>query len=319
MLSLKHKDPDFEKTAVNESSDVHSNTREYKQSAPHSPPLVSSKYFFSPVTDWLREASKLYKLLITSSIFSAQKITSYPAISRDQMKTYEVNEIDDGEIFQIGFTRKDCSYTTITHLSMAFKSVETGEFLIVGRQNNQFLKPNRNDAEISFVWWVASYMLNFKTLYYFPKTHMDNEMKFEFFPGTSFNAEMTEATLTGAEIKGLIKKINEQICSGQYYDAFRSNCYSAVVYGLAQTIVHLNNKFKDETGDLVTIRADITSLFILLCKTLQDNHRMGAGTVNNSIVNSSVQKAIEILRERNILHIQGEAIEPRSDSDVATL
>ncbi len=300
----------LKKTDLNESGGDSSRIREYPHSGSDSPQLVSSKYFFSPITDWLGEALKLYKLLIKSSVLSSQKTTSYPAISRQQMMFDDIRDIDDTQLFQIGFTRKYCSYTSITHASLAFRCVETGNFLIVGRQNTQFLKPNRNDEEISFVWWVASYMLNFKTLWYFPKTYMDNEIKFEFFPGTPFDAEITEATMSGAEVKVLISKINEQICRGQYYDVVHSNCYSAVVFGLAQAILMLNSKFNDETGDLVAIKTDLTALFILLCKTLQDNHRIGAGTVNNSLVNRAVKKTMEILTERNILHIQSEGIEP---------
>lgn len=265
---------------------------------------VSSKSFFSPITNWLQEALRLRKLLITSSATSTEETIGYAAISRDQMMFDDISQIDDAQLFQIGFTRKYCSYTSITHASLAFRNLETGKFLVVGRQNNQFLKPNRFDEDISYSRWVATYLININTLFHFTETHMDNEMKYHFFPGTFFNAEISAITLCGAEIKRLINNIDEKICLAQYYDIVHSNCYSAVIFGLTQAISIINSKSNERGEALVDIntKKDLTRLFTLLCQMLQDNYRMGAGSVNNTVVNRAVLSTIEILKEQNIFH-----------------
>jgi hypothetical protein len=285
--------PGEERKNVNENNSVDSPSQQ----------RVSSRSFFSPITNWLYEALKLHKLLITSSVISSEKTISYGAISTDQMICDDISQIDDAQLFQIGFTRKYCSYTGITHTSLAFRNPETGKFLILGRQNNQFLKPNRLDAEISYSRWVATYLMNISTLFHFTETHMDNEMKYHFFPGTFFNAEISSVTLSGEEIKVLMKNIDEKICLAQRYDIVHSNCYSAVIFGLTQAIFIINGKSKEEWEVLADTKKDLTGLFTVLCQTLQDNYRMGSGTVNNSVVNMAVLDTIEILKKQNIFHI----------------
>lgn len=290
---------------------------ESKHTRSPAPQQVSSTSFFYPMTNWLNQALKLHKLLISSSVISTQKITTYLAIPNSRMITDEMTAIDDTKLFQIGFARKHCSHTPITHASLAFRDIEADRFLVVGRQNNQFLKGENINAEISFSRWMLTYMMNFKTLYHFTETQMDNEMKFHFFPGAPFNAEISEATISGAQIKQLIKKIDESICLTQRYDAIHSNCYSAVAFGLSQAIFMINAKSNEADADLTDINKNLTCLFTLLCQTLQDNYRMGSGTVNNAVVNKAVQDTINILSERQILHIDPKVMASR-ESEYAT-
>lgn len=274
--------------------------------APPVPVRLSSKSFFSPVTNWFQEALNLYKLLITSTVISTEKTISSGAITPVQMMTDDISQIDDAQLFQIGFARKYCSYTSITHASLAFRNLENGKYLIVGRQNNQFLKPDRFDAEISYAKWVATYLIHPKTIIHFTETHMDNEMKYHFFPGTFFNTEIVDVTLSGAEIKRLIRTIDEIICLPQRYDLVHSNCYSAVIFGLSETICQINSRLNEKSEVLEDTKKDLTALFTLLCQTLQDNYRIGSGSVNNGAVNTAIRHSIDLLKKQNLFHIDEE-------------
>ncbi|VVC75825.1 hypothetical protein AQUSIP_11220 [Aquicella siphonis] len=268
-----------------------------------------SQSIFAPITNRVYNAATLYNLLIDSVVKSTQKVTSYPAIPDEDMLTNDVDSLDDNQIFQLGFTRKYCSYTLINHASLAFRDPVTGKFLIVGRQNEQFLKPDPGKPSPSFLWWAISNVMDYHAIMRFTTTRMDNEKKYDFFPGTPFNAEMTEVTMTGAEIKSLVKAIDENICLAQYYDVVHSNCYSSVLFGLAKAFEMIAAKVDDESeimddeDRLIANNKDLKRLFTLICSALQDNYKLGSGGINNTVVNSAIQKTIDILEERNLLHI----------------
>lgn len=284
--------------------------------------MLASQSIFSPITNRVCNYASLYNLLIVSDVVSTQNITSYPSIPKAEMMPDNIDDIDDDAIFQIGFARKDCSYTPITHASLAFRNIETGKFLIVGRQNQQFLKSNANESDSSFAWWAISNMANPLTLYRFTTTNMDNEKKYNFFPGTPFNAEITDAFMTGAEIKDLIRDINQKICIAQRYDVVHSNCYSAVSYGLAKAFEMIANKPLDNNlddqelaGASIRKNKELKRLFTLICHALQDNYKMGSGSINNTVVNNAIQNTINILDERKLLNIIDKAITPPSSAN----
>jgi len=283
---------------------------------------LASQSIFSPITNRVCNYASLYNLLIVSDVVSTQNIASYPSIPKAEMMPDNIDNIDDDAIFQIGFARKDCSYTPITHASLAFRNRETGKFLIVGRQNQQFLKANANESDSSFAWWAVSNAVNPLTLYRFTTTKMDNEKKYNFFPGTPFNAEITDAFMTGAEIKNLIRDVNQNICIDQRYDVVHSNCYSAVSYGLAKAFEMIANKpladnFDDQEAAEASIRKnkELKRLFTLICHALQDNYKMGSGSINNTVVNDAIQNTINILHERKLLNIIDKAITPPSSAN----
>ena len=272
-----------------------------------------SHSIFAPITNRVFNATQLHELLISSSVVSTQKITSYPAIPKDQMIFDDISDLDDNKIFKVGYTFKDCSYTPITHGSLVFQDLETGKFIVIGRQNNQFLKPDRYDADIWYSTWIATYMVNPYTFIHFTETHMDNEMKYHFFPGTPFNAEMTEVLMTGAQIKALMKDIDKNICTAQSYDLVHSNCYSAVIYGLTKIFTMIEAVTVDTYEEQVAVNKDLKRLFTLICRALQDNFKAGSGTINNSVVNLAVQNIMDILERRDMLHIVDKTITQEID------
>lgn len=279
--------------------------------------LSGSQSFFSPITDRVYNAEALYAYFIDATLKSTQKITSYPGIPHESMLNINVQDLKDADVFQLGFTRKDCSYTPITHASLAFRD-QAGRFLIVGRQNEQFLKPDQNNLDLpesSFLYWAYNNFTDYKAFFRFTTTCMDNEKKYEFFPGTLFNAEMTEVTMTGAEIKTLINSINTSICSAQYYDVVHSNCYSAVLFGLAKAFEMIAEKDDRESSEdeYIADNKNLKRLFTLICSALQDNYKMGSGAANNTVVNQAIQKMLDILEERHLVHIIDSSFEKESE------
>ncbi|VVC75379.1 hypothetical protein AQUSIP_06690 [Aquicella siphonis] len=277
--------------------------------------------FFAPITNRAYNAATLYNLLIDSEMTSTQIITSYPDINPDDMLLDDVDKLDDERVYHLGFTRKICTGTGITHGSLAFRDVETGKFLIVGRQNSQFLKVDPSSQPFSatfnwttFAWWTIKNVVDYHSYWNFTTTKMDNEKKYDFFPGTPFNAEMTEVALTGAEIKAMIKAVDENICLSQCYDAIHSNCYSSVFFGLTTAFKMIAaRECKDDEVSIIKQNKDLKRIFTLIGLAMQDNHKAGFGSINNTVVNESIQDTIDILEKRDLLQVIDEMVEKKDE------
>lgn len=283
-----------------------------------------SETIFAPVSNRVYNAATLYNLLIDSEMTSTQTITSYPDIAPDDMlHIKDLDSLDDNTIYHLGFTRKICTGTGITHGSLAFRDKETGKFLIVGRQNDQFLKIDPESQPFSatfnwgsFAWWTIKNVVDYHSYWNFTVTKMDNEWKYDFFPGTPFNAEMSEVSLTGAEIKAMVKAIDENICKAQCYDAIHSNCYSSVFFGLttAFKMIAARKYREDDETNILKQNKDLKRIFTLIGLAMQDNHKAGFGSINNSVVNQSIQDTIDILESRGLLKIIDEMVENTAET-----
>ncbi|VVC75392.1 hypothetical protein AQUSIP_06820 [Aquicella siphonis] len=259
--------------------------------------------FFGSVIKRISKYSMLYDFFITADIHNQKETTTYTEISDAQMLDTNLDDIADDQLFQLGIARKLCLSLpmTVHHASLAFRSA-SGEFLIIGRQNAQFLKSPDSNAS-SFAWWLVTH-INLSAIYNFTDTHMGNEKKYEFFPGSFFDAEMTDVILSGAEIKKLVKDAEEDICS-QRYDVVHSNCYSAVFYGLTKAV------------DLIAARAGkgqgqgsyeaLKSIFTIISSAFQDNHRLGLGGIDNDVIVKSLANMIKKLERLGLLEVMAPA------------
>ena len=295
-----------------------------------------SSGLFGSITERVTSYAELHQLLIDSSLQHTQDTTTYNNIPEDNMLDIEVVEAEekdrnedqalkDDQIFEIGFTRKDCmrllpfhipylsdkictDECMVKHASLAFRDPDTGKFLIIGRQNNQFLKKTPSDHP-SFITWAATSLLAPSTIWNFTDTHMDNEKKFNFFPGSLFNAEMCGVLLSGAEIKKVINAVNEKICS-KPYDLIHSNCYSAVLFGLTKVFEIILER-GDDSQYRTQNNNDLKRIFTLISSAMQDNLKMGLGAANNSTVNEAIKKMAQALEKRGLLKINVDAIDSK--------
>jgi len=169
--------------------------------------------------------------------------------------------------------------------------------LVFGRQSTVF----RTNSSISF--WSSSFKNTTQTI-------IDNESFYTLFPTAEFEPSMTNAILSGEEIKEIVRRVNEAICKGdnQFCNMFHSNCYSASIYMLATAIDVLHNRHTNIL-DMMRHRVDLdlhpqASLHMHnqleeLCSLMLDvlAHNQGQGVINNKIVVTQINIALKIASE----------------------
>ena len=114
-------------------------------------------------------------------------------------------------------------------------------------------------------------------------------------------AEMSTAKLTGAEIKAIVKSADAAICQHHMYNLVESNCYSASVEILVNAMEAVNKRVAVTTMEKTVNDEAIVELNRLLKHAVHDNFSIGVS--NNSIVESALEKAKDIIDKRGLDHL----------------
>lgn len=177
-----------------------------------------------------------------------------------------------------------------------YLSTEKG-ILVFGRQSTAF----RTHSTACF--WSSSFKNTAQTI-------IDNESFYTLFPTAEFEPSMTNAILSGEEIKEIVRRVNKAICNGdnQFCNMFHSNCYSASIYMLATAIDVLHNRHVNIL-EMMSHRIDLDlhpqaslrmhnqleELCLLMLEVL--SHNQGQGVINNKIVVTQINIALKIASE----------------------
>jgi len=209
-------------------------------------------------------------------------------IKRDQMLDFGIDDIPNNKEYRVGFARKPIG--PIYHSAIAFTPLDekhTGpkKYLILGRQSKFFLKNKDNSGLPALM--SKLYPSNFI------ETKIDNENNYDFFTFSPFQIEMSEAVVKGSEIKAAAKRVNDEVCKAQYYDAFRSNCYSASINLLNELIDEV-----DDTRPSFNSNQDLKALYKLMEDASKDN--LSIGVANNGTTRDAISESKETLIKRGL-------------------
>lgn len=233
-------------------------------------------------------------------------------ISYEKMSDKTLEQIDDKEMYTVGFARKEIAH--FYHSAVVFLD-EKGEYLVFGRQSPFFLKdeeeeklpPRKPDSFLGMVNLFHSVT----------DTSIDNEKKYDFFHDSPFKAVMSTAVLSGAEIKEIITKADETICDNHLYNLVVSNCYSASVDVLVNAIEVVNKR--KSILPLLTEQNNKTifSLYELVQEAREDNFSIGVE--NNKVVEKALERADEIVKTRGLMELYNKKHPPKPENEDETL
>lgn len=204
-------------------------------------------------------------------------------ILHKQMSAHSLNEIEDDQSYAFAFARKKGFYdwfgekTPFIHSSLAFLEGDD-HWLVVGRQS-----PYYREGE---------------TQMKFHETQPDNEIHYVLFgekpEESAFHLEKSHVEFTGAEIKEVLARGKEKICS-QTCDMLKSNCYSFSTYCLTQFIDTLDKREEKQPGHN---DQRIKKLALILKDACNDQYAQGI--CNNDVVAQAIKQTVKILNDRGL-------------------
>lgn len=182
-----------------------------------------------------------------------------------------------------------------TNLHSDYLSEQKGIF-VCGRQSTIYRDDNKLRLEASGFFSAERQI-----------TKIDNEGLYELFPGAAFESMLSDSIFTGKEIKALIKRVDHLICENknQACHMYNSNCYSASICMLAMAVEslfdrHVNHLEKIGSSIDFEMHPDaslhVHFQLVSLCSILTDvvKHNQGQGVLNNDLVLTQVNLALEI-------------------------
>lgn len=110
----------------------------------------------------------------------------------------------------------------------------------------------------------------------------------------------TSIVLTSDEIKKIIEETNKHVCREQLCDLINSNCYSAMIYALVETIKLIDQKTDNNPKN----SQDIKAIACLIKQVGEDNYSLGVS--NNPVTMDAIIQVLAILEKRNLLDLQDE-------------
>jgi len=230
--------------------------------------------------------------------YREEKVADHrPTVLRSQMQSKSIDEIDDNCVYIIGFARKSILWPfPFTHSSIAFFDTSAkGEekWLIFGRQTPYFLSFSARRRR-NYVGGIGHLLHNLSD------SKIDNEKNYDFFKGHEFNVELSTATLSGKEVKEIVKKADKEVCGDHSFDfnLLLSNCYSASTDLLACAIDAIHARQERNLYQHNQNNNSIDSIHLLLNHAKDDNLHLQAGVRTVSIVNEHLQKVEGIIASR---------------------
>lgn len=100
--------------------------------------------------------------------------------------------------------------------------------------------------------------------------------------------------LSGVELKAVFDETNKKICHVQHCDLYRSNCYTASIFALAQVIKEIDKRPRNEENDRLIVNASM-----VLAHAASEN--LGRGVANNSVVRAQLKDVLNIQVKRGLL------------------